>query len=380
MKETIFIVEDDNKVLANYNTALSHEFNVVTVNCEKTLSQAIENKKPKSLLLATNGLVSSASKFSLSTISSLNFVPEIIVVTTQACSEEELSSYYCDGISDSITAPVQTAELLARVKLSVARKNKELALLNEIKQNQDMIFTTMKQSSQYSLVMAFFKNIALCTSIEELTERFFETMSALELSATLRLNLPNVQYYHPQNKPVSIIERNVYEALLDKGRLFEFQKRLIVNDSNVSFLIKHIPEDEAELGQLKDYCAALVEGLEAKVVELHTQKGIDDAASELGTSINNLKGWIKEQNFIVNSAMSEMMMEIATSYHELDMTDIQENFLTSLIEKTTENISRAEIHLVNVSQELEEVNDSMAVITSSFKKAAPVFDTEIELF
>lgn len=380
MKETIFIVADDNNFLTTHNKVLSESFNVFGICNLDDLGCAIDAEKPKSLLLNISSFNDSLVELCQTIISDQNYSPEIIIIADQSIDQAILQSYYEVGVSDQLSQTCQSSELIAKLTLSVARKNRESSLLTEVKESQNMVFDTMKQASQYSLVMAFFKNVALCSSLEQLAECFFETMNALELSATLRFNLPTVTYYHPDNKAVPLIEQNVYEALVDKGRLFEFKNRLIVNDNNVSFLVKNIPNDEAELGLLRDYCAALVEGLEAKVVELNTQRGIDNAAFELGASINNLKDWIKEQNFIVNSAMSEMMMEIATSYHELDMTDVQENFLTSLIEKTTESISRAEIHLVNVSQELDEVNNSMAVITSSFKKPTLAPDLDIELF
>ncbi len=380
MKETIFIVADDNNFLTTHNKVLSESFSVFGVCNLDDLGLAIEAEKPKTLLLNISSFNDSLVSLCQTIISDQSYSPEIIILADESIDQAILQSYYEVGISDQLIEPFQSSELIAKLTLSVARKNRELSLLTEVKESQNMVFDTMKQASQYSLVMAFFKNIALCSSLEQVAEYFFETMSALELSATLRFNLPTVTYYHPDNKTVPLLEQNVYEALVDKGRLFEFKNRLIVNDNNVSFLVKNIPNDEAELGLLRDYCAALVEGLEAKVVELNTQRGIDNAAFELGDSINNLKDWIKEQNFIVNSAMSEMMMEIATSYHELDMTDVQENFLTSLIEKTTERISRAEIHLVNVSQELDEVNNSMAVITSSFKEPTLAPDLDIELF
>lgn len=380
MKETIFIVASDTALLDEQGIILGDNFNVIKVSSRDSLTEQIELEKPKSIILNVSELGQDAAQVCQLIQSVSTFTPDILVIASKSCDQQMLVQCYEAGVSDKLKMPFEPQELLLKAKLSVARKNKELSLLDEIKENQDIVFNTMKQASQYSLVMTFFKNIALCTSVEGVAERFFETMHALELCASLRVNLPTERYFHPKNKEVSTIERNVYEALLDKGRLFEFKNRLIVNDNNVSFLVKNIPQDETEMGQLRDYCAALVEGLEAKIVELNTQQGIDSAAVELGTSIDNLKGWIKEQNFIVNSAMSEMMMEIATSYHQLDMTDIQEEFLTSLIEKTTESISKAEIHLVNVSQELEEVNTTMSVITSSFKKPVQAQELDIELF
>ena len=380
MKETIFIVASDTALLDEQTMVLQDKFNVIKVSSTEKLTEQIELEKPKSIILNVSALDQAPVQLCELVQSVSSHKPDILIVASNSCDQQMLVQCYEAGVSDKLKMPFESQELLLKAKLSVARKNKELSLLNEIKENQDIVFNTMKQASQYSLVMTFFKNIALCTSVEDVAERFFETMHALELSSSLRVNLPTERYFHPNNKEVSAIEKNVYEALLDKGRLFEFKNRLIVNDNNVSFLVKNIPQDDAELGLLRDYCAALVEGIEAKVVELNTQQGIDSAAMELGTSIDNLKGWIKEQNFIVNSAMSEMMMEIATSYHQLDMTDIQEEFLTTLIEKTTENISKAEIHLVNVSQELEEVNNSMSVITSSFKKPSVVQELDIELF
>jgi hypothetical protein len=60
------------------------------------------------------------------------------------------------------------------------------------------------------------------------------------------------------------------------------------------------------------------------------------AILELAENIGELKLGVGQHNKIINSVMTNVMLEIAGSYHSLEMTEPQELFLNKLIEAATE--------------------------------------------
>jgi len=67
-----------------------------------------------------------------------------------------------------------------------------------------------------------------------------------------------------------------------------------------------------------------------------------------------------------NSVQSDM--EIAGSYHELEMTEAQESFLNTLIEKSTEQLSSAEVQLVQIMTNIENIKDNMETVQIAVSK------------
>lgn len=187
-------------------------------------------------------------------------------------------------------------------------------------------------------------------------------MSQFKLQCSLRVTLPTLCYFRADQEDVAPIEKDVFELLVNRGRIFPFSNRLIINDKHVSFIIKNPPKDESDLGQVRDYVAAMIEGLEAKVIELYSQTGMNSAIEDLNGNIHELNGGIKAHNQIINSVMSNMITEIAGSYHELEMTEAQESFLNALIEKSTEQLSSAEVQLVQIMTNLEKIKDNMETV------------------
>jgi len=61
------------------------------------------------------------------------------------------------------------------------------------------------------------------------------------------------------------MEVELFDVLKNRGRLYNFGPRMIINDSHVSVLIKNMPlDDEIQVGRLRDILAVIIEGFEAR--------------------------------------------------------------------------------------------------------------------
>jgi len=383
-KDPVFIIEDEIHYTELYTEVLKDDFNCVCFDNARNALTALESMSPKVIVLDLHLPDLNGIDFckALKAQTTNNTEPDIIFVSGETDSNIKLAAFEV-GASDFMTKPFELKELLFKVKSSIKRKAQEESYKQDITDSQKLIHTTMEQASQYSIVMRFFKNLSHCQSIEEVVNLFFTTMDSFQLPCSIRIALPTVAYFQSNKTDVPPIEKEVFEILHDKGRIFPFSNRMIINDKHVSFIIKALPDDEHAIGQIRDYVAAIIEGLEAKVLELYSQLGMNEAIKKLTNNIAELKQGVNEHNEITNSVMSNMMLEIASSYHVLDMTDAQEVFLSGLVEKSTNDLSKAEEHLVTIMGGLEGIRASMLNVQKAVEgghDSSQATSDDIELF
>jgi len=381
--ESILLLEDDKNYLKLYQEILSKDFNCIPFDSASDALNYLRSHKPKSIVLDLNLPDMNGIEFceKLKSTNDLDDI-DIIFVSGDSAPEVKLKAFEV-GASDFLVKPFEIQELQFKIRKSVDRQIKKDALFKEVLDSRDVIYNSMVQASQYSIVMNFFKHLSQCKSIQNIADVFFNTMLLFELHCSLRISLPTLRYFRPYQDDVAPIEKDVFELLVNRGRIFPFSNRLFINDKHVSFIIKNPPKDESELGQVRDYVAAMIEGLEAKVLELYSQTGMNSAIEDLNGNIHELKGSIKTHNQIINSVMSNMIMEIAGSYHELEMTETQESFLNGLIEKSAEQLSSAEVQLVQIMTNLENIKDNMErvqIAVSDKDTQSSLSVDDIELF
>jgi hypothetical protein len=232
--------------------------------------------------------------------------------------------------------------------------------------------------------MNFFKNLNHCHTVEDSVALFFSAMSYFNLRSSLLLEMEQTLYFSSPDMPmVSPIEVDLYQALRPRGRLYEFRNRLIVNDKHVSFLVKNMPEDDNEAGEIRDVVAAIIEGLEAKVIDLKRQSGLEMVTEELKETVEKVNAGINTHHSLISSVITDMIGEMAASFHSLELTEIQESFFADLFENAGEKIMSVEEVLVEVQQQLTLLSQHVDVIiedTQTDEVAPSVSDDDIELF
>jgi CheY-like chemotaxis protein len=307
----------------------------------------------------------------------------VIFISGHIDFDSKIRAYDVGGY-DFIAKPFSDEEVLRKVR-NIALMVKELTTLKQSEdETKSLAMTSMKQASQYSYIMNFFKNLNHCHTVEDSVALFFSAMSYFNLRSSLLLEMENTLYFSsPELAMVSPIEVDLYQALRPRGRLYEFRNRLMVNDKHVSFLVKNMPEDDNEAGEIRDVVAAIIEGLEAKVIDLKRQAGLEMVTEELKETVEKVNSGINTHHTLISSVITDMIGEMAASFHSLELTEIQESFFADLFENAGEKIMSVEEVLVEVQQQLTLLSQHVDVIiedTQTDEVAPSVSDDDIELF
>lgn len=383
-KPEVLVVDNDVLHCERLVDQLSEKYNCHVAHSAKQANSLLSELSPKVLLLdkniaGTNG----APLYKELAANDQDNRFAVFIISGDGNLDSRLDAFH-NGADEYIRKPFDVDELSARMERTVQYVTERDSLLESESQLRSLVNTSMQQASQYGYVMNFFKLLNECSSVEQVAQLFFEAMDFFELKASLMTKLPTLQYWDRALTDVSPIEKNVFELLASKSRLYEFQNRMIVNDKHVSFIVKNMPNDPEAAGQARDFTAALIEGMESKLLDLQLQAGIVNAADRLNQNVATIKQAIFDHNRVISEVMSDMLTDISSSYHELEMTEQQEAFFSKVVEKGVGKLGEADNLLYELQTSLEGLLSDMEEIKNEAinqqQTSAPVSNNDIEFF
>ena len=263
----------------------------------------------------------------------------IIVITGFESTEERIKSYEA-GCDDYLVKPFIAKELLAKVDKVKHYQNKKMDLQTQHSIAQNMAFQAMTEASQYGIVLQFIKQTFITHNETELAEAIFKTLNQLDLSACVQLRMEhsNLNLRSP-DQPCSPIEEEIFELLSRRGRIFDFHNKTIFNDKHASILIKNMPvDDEIMYGRFRDIIAAIVEGVEAKLIDFTRKAALIQVMNHIRSTMSVLEKQFQEHERSTTEIMDHLMLEMQSGFQFLDLSDEQEAFFMGLIEQSMKNL------------------------------------------
>ena len=258
----------------------------------------------------------------------------VIFVSGNDTVEERTEGYEAGG-DDYIVKPFQVGEFRKKVDATARFQRSKKSLRAEEERARSVAFESMKEASQYGQVLQFIKESYHQETVQELVDTLFRTLNNFSLDACLQVRLPGQELStRAFNQPCSPIEIELFRELKSKGRLFIFGGRMVVNDQHVSLLIKNLPEDdEHQTGRLKDVMALVIEGFEARLMDLKRQDAILTVLERLDKTMGLVNEQFREYTRRNVETMDELVLRMNESMHVLGLTEEQEQYYYNLVEQ-----------------------------------------------
>ncbi|HDS1211720.1 TPA: response regulator [Shewanella algae] len=337
---TVWVVDDDVDYLALIEEVLQDDYLVQVFDSAAAYLAALESATPEIILMDIN-LPDSSGVELCAHLQSQGREASVVFVSGMNTLNERLKAYEA-GAVDFIAKPFELKELLAKVRSVAQYQQRKQSLMQAESMSRNMAFQSMSESSQYGCVLQFFRQCFLCNNYRALADAFFELMTQLNLNTCLEIRTDSAEYFVPDNTQISPIEANIFELLDKQGRLYDFGNRTMCNDKHVSFLIKNMPvKDEVLYGRLRDVIAVVVEGLEARVLDIERQQMLRRVMDRLHLLMKQLGDSMQQQDQRFCDTLSGITTEIRNSFHVLDMTEEQESYFTSMVERHLREASSA---------------------------------------
>lgn len=334
---TVIIVDDDPTISELLTTILTGKFDTVAVGEDlKLITALIQEKQPCCVLLDVN-LKNTDGRELCQGIKTVfgEDSPPIILVSGDS-SEETIISCFENGADDFIAKPFSFTSVIRKIESLLKYETLFKNLQNQSEELTELVNTTMSQASSYGSVLNMVKKINLSHSEQTIAQCVFDYLSSEGLSSSIYFTNQNESCCFDQKARIcSPMVKELFEIAHNRKRLYKLGSRLLISDKHVSILVKNPPaEDTEQYGIFIDVVAVIIEALEARYLGLLREQRLGMLDSELSQVIMELHHSVEEVRAKKQKLIDDIVLRIGLSFHELELTEQQEEFFSKLLEDT----------------------------------------------
>lgn len=260
--------------------------------------------------------------------------PAIIVISGDT-SDRLVKSAYDLGISDYIGKPFNLVTFHERI----IRFSRDIKALHELEQKdkkiESLAQTAMKQAASYGRALELVAKLNDCRSPLDIMHAVANNMLSQDLKIAIQLRSDTETYsYDVDTGECSPVELQIFDVLKEHGRIYHFGRRTIFNDQYVSILFKNMPfEGTLSFDAVLDVAAKFILAVNSRFISLLQQQSLISTKNKLGSALEMLGQGINNMEAERRELIDQIELNISLSFHELDMSEEQEQFFVSLIEK-----------------------------------------------
>lgn len=384
-KRRILIIEDDPDYQNLLTQSLSDFFTLDVVASIAQAAKRMELFAPDIILSDVNLPDGSGIAFCKAHVDTHSIKsPSIVFISGGQEFENKIQAYEA-GASDFIQKPFSIVELVAKLKQLSNYQDRRQKLISDADQASLLVMQSLKETAYFGDIVQFLKRLLVCQDEAQISKELFTFMAQKSLyTCTEFRDGDSCMNFDQVAGTCSPIELNIFELLRDKGRLYPFGQRLLVNDVHVSFLVKNMPQDEEEKGKIRDYVAILVEGMEARYKELLRQRVMNNVTQKLEGLAHKLLSVVNSDQKRKNELLEKYSFELQMSFHTLDLDEMQERQITLIVDEMLKTKDSEEDNAQKISNEvasiLEALKASLAGIDEKSEDNNDALQDSVELF
>ncbi|WP_199608973.1 response regulator [Flocculibacter collagenilyticus] len=337
-KSDVLVVDDDKTIRELISISLSGQFTIHEAETGEKALEMVNTLNPLVILLDINldgGMNGKEVCVKLKENESETHPPAIIFISADD-NEETILKCFEVGADDFIAKPFDLAKFVKKIEVLSVHQSLVWKLKSSEDELTSLVDTSFKQAANYGAALNLVKSMNLSDDEAELGRLVFQYLKSSGLASAIMFNSGDQQvYFDSKNTYCSPIEQQVFELTASKGRLFKFGNRMMVNDKHVSLLIKNMmPEEHADYGIFIDIIAVLIEALEARFVGLINERRIKAAQASIVELIDDVKVKVAYMQESKREMLNKIVSEVSLSFHQLELTEVQEAFFNDLLEKS----------------------------------------------
>jgi len=381
---SVLIIEDDPQYQNLLLESLTEQYDIHIASNIKQAGELLNSVRPEIIIADVNLPDGSGIEFCRSKLESEIMNEASIIFISGGKDFSNKFEAYEAGAMDYIEKPFSIMELIAKIKQVATYQSRRKNLAQGVDAAHSMATQSLKDAAYYGDIVQFYKNLLHCRDEQQIAQELFRFMEQKNLNTAIEFRSNNSSSnFDQQNGVCSAIEINLFELLQKNGRLFEFGKRILVNDKHVSFLIKKMPDDEGEQGRIRDYIAVLAEGMEARYRDILRQRVLNTVMQQLQVLAHKLLESVEKDN--KDEIMETFSLDLKMSFHVLDLSDSQEQYIAQIIDDMIKRKDGAEHSVSDIGNEVNQILSLMeesieAVEEANVESTHDEIGDSVELF
>ncbi|ESP93755.1 MULTISPECIES: response regulator [Pseudoalteromonas] len=352
----VMIVEDDLEYLNLYREVLNTHFDVHFFTCARDALGAVNTLNPQAIILDLH----------LPDISGIELCNElnqqkreltdveIIFVSGETDIAQKLKAYEL-GAADFLGKPFEIEDLKHKIASSIQRHITKQKLREEPLKNTYSPNHYNTQAPLCNQIMHFYNYLSGCTNPQNIADAFFSLMSNFGLQTSICFRLPNVKCLRDDHIRPTPIEEEIFEILRHTGQIHEFANRMLVNEEQVSFLIKNIECESLSFKEIKHSVSDIAQAMNAKIIALSALGEKTPISCDLSRNLDELCFNISDYQIDTNRLLTIMTYKITEHLQSLNIPNEENLRLNELIQNTIQEIDAASENLLVTTSKLSEL-------------------------
>jgi len=385
-KPYVLIIDDDTDYLALLAEGLEDNFNV---RCASNLTSAEDLLKENieydiALVDEHIGEEKGSEWIKKQHLLDDKSTKSFVLYSGLATEEAILNGLAC-GADDFLAKPISLLALNNKLEKLIIYQEKIHNFEDELKSKDNVINISMAQASKYGSCMQLTSKLNQCFTIEQIRDNVFSYFYSMNLHGCIAFYPLNEKavFFSAQKGYCSPVEIEVMELLKVKPRLYRFGPRTIFNHTYVSILILNLEEGTVDTDIYIDALASVIECIGARMEFIAYKNSLVDVQVQIQQAVTTTKKMVEISKVHQQEIMNDIVQNIGTSFHVLDMTMEQEEYLMNLVHNALKKNSQDDVNFLEITQLLDGALHSVEQLKALNNEQAIIeeeIDDEDELF
>lgn len=386
-KHSLLIIDDDIDYLRLLAESLEDSFEVKCASNISVANDLLRDSGHFDIALVDENIGEEKGSSWIKAQKELPGAPTSFVLYSGLATEEAILTGLDCGADDFLSKPFSLKALHSKLEKLVKFQNKIHTFEDEIKSKDNVINVSMAQASKYGSCMQLTSKLNHCFSYEEIRDEVFSFFHAMGLHGCIAFypltEIPS--FYSAQKGVCSPVEIEVMELLKVKPRLYRFGPRTIFNHHLVSLLILNLEDGTVDTDIFIDALASVIECIGARIAFITYKNSLVNVQDQINQALGATKKMIAISKHHQQEIMNEIVQKMGMSFHILDMSQEQEDYLTEMVHDALKKHSQDDINFLEVSQLLDQALQSVEQLKQLNTENSQVtsnddIDDEDELF
>lgn len=364
----VLLVDDDELTLQMLEATLESAFNVVCVTSgEQALARCASEAFDLVVLdVEMPGLDGYETCRRLKADFQSAEIP-VIFHSAKISIDERLQGYAAGG-ADYLSKPFDPTELLAKISLVLANRDKQRELSGQLDEVMNAVLSTADMVGEAGVVLEYQRQLAGCTDYFHVARALFEALQRYGLDGCVRFKGRAAVLSVNARGPCSALENSILDHLqaqTEGPRIRPLGAHTGFSYGNVLLFVRDLRMDRGEdmdkavserMGRAIDNVAMLVEGAIVRVSALDTEMAARELAdvrhlvNMTRNALTDISARSHAQRGEVKTIFESLNSEVESSFLHLGLTHSQEDFLSTLLKQHMEAVLTS----MGKSQEVED--------------------------
>lgn len=360
-KHNLLIIDDDIDYLKLLAENLDESFDVKCASNFLVAQDLLKENIHFDIALVDENIGSEkGSDWIKSQQGSENSPTSFVLYSGMATEEAVLKGLEC-GADDFLAKPFSLLALNSKLDKLIDYQAKIHEFEDEIKSKNNVINVSMAQASKYGSCMQLTSKLNYCFTYEKIRDEVFSYFNSMDLHGCIAFYPINDKpsFYSAQKGVCSPVEIEVMELLKIKSRLYRFGSRTIFNHTLVSLFILNLEDGTVDTDIYIDALASVIECIGARIAFITYKNSLISVQEQIKQAVSTTKKMVEISKHHQQEVMNEIVQKMGTSFHILDMTQAQEDYLTDLVHGALKKHTQDDINFLEVTQLLDQALNSV---------------------